>query len=136
MQNCNGQSDRKGPVRLRPYQENTVHEVQTRLAAGVRRLIIVAPTGSGKTTIAAFIIAQAVAKGSRVLFMAHRRELITQAYDRLAQLGLSEDQLGILMAGERRSRPSAPVQVASVDTLRNRAKANRHTLSCQRRRFG
>jgi superfamily II DNA or RNA helicase len=122
MENINGQPGRTEPVRLRPYQENTVRELEERLAAGVRRLIIVAPTGSGKTTIAAFIIAQAVEQGSRVLFMAHRRELITQAYNRLRQLGVPEDQLGVLMGQDRRNRPGAPVQVASVDTLRNRAK--------------
>jgi len=117
-----GQPGRTAPVRLRPYQEHAVREIRTRVAAGVRRLVIVAPTGSGKTTIAAHLIARAVERGSRVLFMAHRRELITQAYNRLVQLGVPEGDLGVLMAQDRRRRPGAPVQVASVDTLRNRAK--------------
>jgi superfamily II DNA or RNA helicase len=84
--------------------------------------MIVAPTGSGKTTIAAHIIASAAQRGSRVLFVAHRRELIAQAYNRLMQLGVRESDLGVLMAQDRRRRPGAPVQVASVDTLRNRPK--------------
>ena len=49
---------RVAPVRLRPYQQKAVHEIRARVVAGVRRLIIVAPTGSGKTTIAAHIIAR------------------------------------------------------------------------------
>lgn len=110
-------------MRLRPYQQSAVQEIRARVAAGVRRLIVVAPTGSGKTTIAAHIIAKAVERGSRVLFMAHRRELITQAYNnRLIQLGVPENHLGVLMGRDRRWRPGAPVKVASVDTLRNRAK--------------
>jgi superfamily II DNA or RNA helicase len=122
MDAFNGQPGRAVPVRLRPYQEDAVREIRARVGAGVRRLIVVAPTGSGKTTIAAHIIAKAVERGSRVLFMAHRRELITQAYNRLIQLGVPENQLGVLMGRDRRWRPGAPVQVASVDTLRNRAK--------------
>ena len=122
MDAFDGQPGRTGPVRLRAYQQSAVQEIRARVAAGVRRLIVVAPTGSGKTTIAAHIIGSAVERGSRVLFMAHRRELITQAYNRLIQLGVPENQLGVLMGRDRRWRPGAPVQVASVDTLRNRAK--------------
>lgn len=122
MNTQNGQAGCAEPVRLRPYQQEAVQNLRARVAAGVRRLIIVAPTGSGKTTIAAHIIASAASRGSRVLFMAHRRELITQAYNRLVRLGVPENQLGVLMGQDRRYRPGAPVQVASVDTLRNRAK--------------
>jgi len=122
MDVCNGHPGCTAPVRLRSYQESAVREIRARVAGGVRRLIVVAPTGSGKTTIAAHIIASAVERGSRVLFMAHRRELITQAFNRLVQLGVPEGQLGVLMGRDRRRRPGAPVQVASVDTLRNRAK--------------
>lgn len=122
MDYSNGHPGRAEPVRLRPYQQDAVRELRARVASGVRRLIIVAPTGSGKTTIAAHIIVRAAERGSRVLFMAHRRELITQAYNRLLRLGVPESQLGVLMGQDRRNRPGAPVHVASVDTLRNRAK--------------
>lgn len=109
-------------VQLRPYQQEAVEQLRARVMAGARRIIIVAPTGSGKTTIAAHIISSAHQHHKRVLFMAHRRELISQAYNRLIQLGVHEDQLSILMAQDRYYRSGAPVQVASVDTLRNRAK--------------
>jgi superfamily II DNA or RNA helicase len=55
MNAFNGQPRRNGPVRLRPYQEQAVNEINARIAAGVRRLIVVAPTWSGRTTIAAHI---------------------------------------------------------------------------------
>lgn len=111
------------PVHLRPYQEQAVADLEDRVGNGLRRIIIVAPTGSGKTTIAAHIIAKETNNGKRVLFMAHRRELINQAYNRLAQLGVPLNQIGVLMGKDRRGNPGAMVQVASVDTLRNRAKA-------------
>jgi superfamily II DNA or RNA helicase len=109
-------------VYLRPYQQAAVDEIHARVRRGTRRIVVVAPTGSGKTTIAAHLIVAAVAKGSHVLFMAHRRELIGQAYNRLVQMGVPEGQLGVMMGDDQRRRPGAPVQVASVDTLRNRAK--------------
>lgn len=109
-------------ITLRPYQGQAVDDLRSRIAGGVRRIVVVAPTGSGKTTIAAYIIASAVSRGSYVLFMAHRRELISQAYSRLIQLGVPEMEVGIIMASDPRWRPGAHVQVASIDTLRNRAK--------------
>ncbi len=110
------------PVRLRPYQVQTVARVEEQIRAGVRRIVIAAPTGSGKSTIAGQIIVNAFERGLHSLFLAHRRELIFQAYRRFIEMGIPEDQVGIFMADDRRRRPTAMVQVASVDTLRNRAK--------------
>ncbi len=111
-----------GPLRLRPYQQAAVNELRARLRSGVRRVVIVAPTGSGKTVLAAYLIARAVERGSPVLFIAHRRELIGQAFTRLLGVGVPESHLGVMMGADPRRRPGAPVQVASVDTLRHRAK--------------
>jgi len=111
-----------GQVRLRPYQEQAVAELRALVLRGARRILIAAATGSGKTSIAGYLICRAVAKGHRSLFIAHRRELINQAYGRLVQMGLSEDEVGVIMARDPRRRPGARVQVASIDTLRNRPK--------------
>jgi superfamily II DNA or RNA helicase len=107
-------------VILRPYQAEAVARSRDVLRAGRRCILIVAPTGAGKTVIAAHVIASAVARGRRVLFVAHRRELIDQAFGKLRDAGLRE--VGVIMAGDRRRNPPAPVQVASIDTLRRRAK--------------
>jgi DNA repair protein RadD len=77
----------------------------------------VAPTGAGKTVIAGAIIAEAASKGCRVLFLAHRRELITQASRKLHAVSVDH---GIVLAGHP-TRPSVPVQVASISTLHARA---------------
>lgn len=73
------------------------------------------PTGAGKTTVYCEIIRLFTARGKRVLVIAHRRELIQQCYDRLAQHGVVS---GIIMAGAT-STP-ASVQVASIQTLARR----------------
>ena len=113
---------RTGSVCLRPYQLDAIDRVRACIRGGVRRVLIVLPTGGGKTLIASHIIASAVGRGSRVLFLAHRRELVNQAYRKLLDQGLAASQVGVLMASDPRRRPAAPVQVASVDTIRNRAK--------------
>lgn len=109
-------------VRLRPYQRAAIDRVRDCARRGVRRILLVAPTGSGKTTVASELIRQTVARGSRALFIAHRRELITQAYRRLLDFGLPPGEVGVIMSTDPRRRPGARVQVASIDTLRNRSK--------------
>ncbi|MGE3675413.1 MAG: DEAD/DEAH box helicase [Polyangiaceae bacterium] len=107
---------------LRPYQLEAIERLDQRVAAGVRRVCLVAPTGAGKTSIASSLILRAIERGERVVFLAHRRELISQAFTRLLDFGLPGSCVGILMGSDRRRRPGAPIQVASVDTLRNRSK--------------
>ena len=49
---------------LRPYQVDVIAELGRTIAAGKRRIILVAPTGAGKSVIAAAIIKAAVADTS------------------------------------------------------------------------
>jgi superfamily II DNA or RNA helicase len=95
---------------LRDYQEQTVGRV---IAAVANRPILVAPTGSGKTVMATAVVERL---GGRVLWMAHRKELIEQAAGRLQAHGLT---VGVIKAGVRPT-PLAPVQVASVGSLLRR----------------
>lgn len=98
---------------LRSYQLDAFNEVRRLYALAVLRVLLVLPTGGGKTTVAAVLIESAVAQGRRVLFLAHRQELITQCSARLRQFGIDH---GIIMPG---FKPLywMPVQVASVQTL-------------------
>jgi superfamily II DNA or RNA helicase len=104
---------------LRPYQTDVITEIEKAIAAGDRRIILVAPTGSGKTVIAAEIAKRAVDQHHYVLFLAHRREIVQQTRDKLIGNGLSP---GIVQAGlEKELRPQANVQVCSIQTLWTRA---------------
>lgn len=104
----------------RDYQIELIESARASARAGVRRILLTLPTGGGKTVIAAEIINGAVARGSRVLFLAHRQELIQQASEKLDALGIDH---GIIQANHWRRRPALPVQVASVPTLVNRTLA-------------
>lgn len=75
--------------------------------------------------IAAQIVERAVEKGRYVIFLAHRRELVNQAADKLIHFGVDH---GVLMAGEF-PYGATNVQVASIDTLRARCiKSNKLPL--------
>ena len=104
-------------LELRDYQLDVVRGVESEIAAGRRRLCLVAPTGSGKTVIAAALIAKARDRGERILFIAHRRELIEQASRKLHDAGIDH---GLIQAGFP-ARSGERVQVASIQTLHARA---------------
>jgi superfamily II DNA or RNA helicase len=102
---------------LRDYQTEVIGKIKAEVDAGKRRLVLVAPTGSGKTIIACSGIAEAVAAGKRVLVLVHRRELIEQMSAKLFAAGMD---CGIIAAGFP-SRYGERVQVASIATLHARA---------------
>ena len=76
------------------------------------RALLVMPTGSGKTVVFSEICRLACEKSRKVLILVHRRELVTQASDKLTKAGVEH---GIIAAGFDPS--DHPVQVASVQTL-------------------
>jgi DNA repair protein RadD len=102
---------------LRPYQREVIAQINTKIGAGKRRILLVAPTGAGKMVIAADIVAKSVARGERVLFLAHRRELIKQTSAKLFAVGVDH---GLLLPGYA-PRLGEAVQVASITTLLSRA---------------
>jgi superfamily II DNA or RNA helicase len=102
-------------IDLRPYQSVSIESVRAQLRAGKRRPILVLPTGGGKTLTAASILISAMSKGRRVMFAAHRKELIDQTVRAFERLGVTD--IGVVRAQDRRFRPGAMCQIASVQTL-------------------
>ena len=101
---------------LRPYQIEKISEARALMSQGKKSICLVSPTGSGKTVICAYIIQSAISKGRRVLFLAHRRELIDQCAAKLRDLGIWD--YNVVLSGHPHSRnPDAPVQIASIQTL-------------------
>jgi DNA repair protein RadD len=105
-------------VSLHSFQSEAIDQIEFEIARGVRKVLYVAPTGSGKTMVAAEITRHAVNQHKPVLFLAHRREIIDQTSRKLAANGIALGMHGIVQAGrEGDLRPQAMVQVASIDTL-------------------
>jgi DNA repair protein RadD len=111
-------------LNLRSYQTGAVENLREAIrrldvAARPKKVLLVSPTGSGKTVIMAEIIHSAERMGSRVLFLAHRKELIDQTSRKLDDVGVRH---GVIQAGHQRSFSGSQVQVASVQTLARRDK--------------
>ncbi|GAB2528228.1 DEAD/DEAH box helicase [Rufibacter soli] len=98
---------------LRDYQLNALALLNQGILDGHRAQLLVLPTGAGKTTVAGQMIHNTTAKGNHVLFMAHRKELVDQAKNRLHSFGIHP---GVIMAGWKHRKDRA-VNVASVQTL-------------------
>jgi len=105
---------------LRPYQASGVSALRAHILAGRKRVIACLSTGGGKTVVAAHIIHSARTNfNARVLFVAHRKELIDQAVRQLAKWGVIE--VGVIMAEDARTNTLLPVQVASIQSLARRS---------------
>lgn len=102
-------------MNLRPYQEAAVSAAIRSVRAGEDPLIVM-PTGTGKTTVFAEVIAREAHRGP-VVVLAHRRELIDQAARRIeARCGRP---VAIEMA-DSRAPAGAWCVVASVQSMISR----------------
>lgn len=100
-------------MNLRPYQEEASEQLRDGYRRGLRRQVLVSPTGSGKTVIFAFTTKRAVERGLRVMILAHRQEIIAQIQRALRAVDVPH---GTITSGQPYDR-SLPVHVASVQTL-------------------
>ena len=72
-------------MELRPYQSEAKDAIFEEWDKGVKRTLLVLPTGCGKTIVFAKVTEDCVRRGNRVLIMAHRGELLDQAADKIGK---------------------------------------------------
>lgn len=103
-------------VSLRDYQGEAIHRVVHAVGRdGKRRVMVVLPTGAGKTTVFGGLIHGWMADDmGRVLVLAHRDELIAQAVASLS-MWVPRHLIGIVKA--ERDETDRPLVVASIQTL-------------------
>jgi len=66
-------------LKLRDYQTETIDNIYHSIRQGHRSIMVQQPPRTGKTLIMAEIARRATAKGNRVLFVVHRKEIVDQA---------------------------------------------------------
>lgn len=104
------------PLPLRPYQIEALANVERDLGAGLQRVAVVNPTGTGKTVTLARMTRERHDAGRRTLILVNRDELVTQTVNQLAKAGVGD--IGRIKAAW--NDVDAPVIVASVQTLATR----------------
>ena len=100
---------------LRPYQNQLANDIRAAFGSGANRPLAVSPTGSGKTVLFSYITSQVLKRGSRVIIVAHRREILDQISATLKRVGVPH---GFIQAGK--SASTQPAMVASIQTLARR----------------
>jgi len=99
---------------LRDYQHDGLTRVASAFAGGARRVVAVAPTGSGKGTMAASELARHSSAGERCLLLVHRREIVKDLAKRAAKA--TGKRVGVILPGER-DDPKALIRIASVQSV-------------------
>jgi len=105
-------------MELRDYQSDVIYKIRVSLSTGHSRPCVQAPTGSGKTVIAADIIKSARRKNNRVMFVVPMLSLIDQTVQRFFENGITE--IGVMQSNHEMTDPRQPVQVCSMQTLMRR----------------
>lgn len=97
-------------MQLRPYQQEALQAIDNAKNKGVRRQLVVIPTGGGKTVV----FAELPKKYGRTLVLAHREELLHQAKEKIEW---ANPELEVAIEQGQNYAGRADIVVASVPTL-------------------
>jgi superfamily II DNA or RNA helicase len=103
---------------LRPQQQRLLSAIDLELEAGGRRPMVQAPTGFGKTIVAAALARRICDAGKRAIFTVPALSLIDQTVEKFFTEGIRD--VGVIQASHRMTNYSRPIQIASVQTLQRR----------------
>lgn len=101
-------------IHLRNYQEKTIKSLRYKMSIGLKRLIMLAPTGSGKTVMFCYMIRKSLEKNNKCLILTHRTELLTQAGGTLSNFGLKPQ---IINPKQRKLESHGNLYVAMTKTI-------------------
>jgi DNA repair protein RadD len=104
-------------LELRDYQQAILGKLRDAFIAGHRSVVLVAPTGAGKTEMAMDLLGAAADNGKRAAMVLDRIVLCNQTSARLDSYGIDH---GVMQAGHWRFRPGERIQVCSAQTLEKR----------------
>jgi superfamily II DNA or RNA helicase len=119
-------------LELRKYQRKALTNIDRAEREGVRRPLVVLPTGTGKTVVFSHAIKERAPKG-RALVLVHREELAAQAAEKI-NIVAPELSTGIVKATQNEIH--ADVVIASVPTIHQDARLAQLLESARRSPFG
>ena len=109
-----------------PYQQTIIDQTFSNWSYGIKNVLVVAPTGSGKTVIMSNIVQR---MNVPTIVIAHRQELVGQMSLTLAKFGIQHrivgpnslirniNQLHVMVLGKSFYNPDSPIGVAGINTL-------------------
>ena len=108
---------------LRPYQQQAVDSIYRHLQERDDNPCVVIPTGGGKTPVMATVCKDAVGRWKgRVLILAHVKELLEQAVDKLNIVAPELwNQIGVYSAGLKSRDTEHSIIVAGIQSVFKRA---------------
>lgn len=105
-------------MNLYNFQSETVEKTLQAFTQSSTRVILVAPTGAGKTVIASELISRLSSAGDvPILFLAHRHELLQQCNTKLQNNGISQNDIELITAKTKKIKYGKRVYIASIQTL-------------------
>lgn len=108
-------------MELRPYQRAAVDAVYEFLRQREDNPCVVIPTAGGKTAVMATICRDAVTNwNGRVLILAHVKELLEQALDKLRTIA-ADLPVGLYSAGLRRRELNYAITIAGIQSIYQKA---------------
>jgi DNA repair protein RadD len=102
-------------IELRDYQEAFISDIRSSLSKN-KRIITTSPTGSGKGVVLGAISELSARKGSRVLIVSHRIEVVKQNLRQIQKFGTES----AIVDAKTKAVPSAPIVVGMAQTLYRR----------------
>lgn len=103
-------------MELRQYQFDLLANARELFRSGMKRIVLYAPTGSGKTECGMAMVKMARQKDTRVIFVANRIGLVEQTSRRFYGSGIEH---GVIQGSNTRNM-DAGVLVCSIQTLAKR----------------
>lgn len=111
-------------VQVREYQQRIVRQVREKIAEGSKRILVVLPTGGGKSVVAADIMRRTAERGRESIFFAAQRELVKQIGGQLSRIGLPSQTIMAGVTNEYQSyedQMNCRCSLVARDTLWQRA---------------
>ncbi len=102
---------------LRKHQSESYLKIRSVVKGGKQRIVLMAPCSFGKTKLAAYMACLSHLRGFKTLFCVDNLELVEQTIATFEEAGL---QCGVIQGNHPQWRPSAPVQIATIQTLAKR----------------
>lgn len=103
---------------LFPDQVETYQNIRSSLGGGVKRLVVQAPCGYGKTKLAAKIMSGAIEKGNKAAFVVPAIDLVDQTVQSFWDEGIRD--IGVIQGDHGLTNWNAAVQVCSIQTIERR----------------